>query len=285
MKIAVASGKGGTGKTTISVALGTYLARKGLSVEILDCDVEEPNANIFLKAPIEKKEKVYSLVPHVNLEQCTGCGACDSICEFSAIVLVKGKPLVFPDMCHSCGGCTLVCPQKAISEKEKEIGIIEEGQTETITYRGGRLNISEAMSPPLIKYVKKQSEASDITIIDSPPGTSCPVIEAIDKTDYVILVTEPTPFGLHDLKLAVGMVRETGIPFGVVINRSDGGDYRVVHYCGKEQVDVIAEIPQSRTIAENYSKGEFVNAFISSFSDSLENIRKAAGLKDKQVIV
>ncbi|MCP4131436.1 MAG: P-loop NTPase [bacterium] len=272
MQIAVASGKGGTGKTTISVALAAYIAQLGIPVTILDCDVEEPNTNLFLKNKIENQEAVYSLIPAVDMDTCSGCGKCGEICAFSAIVMINNKPLVFSDMCHSCGGCALICTEGAITETKKKIGIVEQGMERNINYIGGRLNISEVMSPPLIKAVKNKSDKTGITIIDSPPGTSCPVIESISTVDYVILVTEPTPFGLHDLKLAVGMVHETGIPFSVLINRSGIGDSRVEDYCTEEGIDVIATIPDSRDVAEKYSKGEFAQYFIKEFSYDLSKI-------------
>ena len=191
MQIAVASGKGGTGKTTVSIALASLIAGKGIPVTILDCDVEEPNVNLFLKVPVINEEKIHSLIPEVNNEICNGCGKCVDICAFNCIVLAKGKPMIFADMCHSCGGCSLVCPVDAVSEVKKEIGIVEEGKQGRIFYAGGRLKIGEIMSPPLIKEVKKRSENSALTIIDCPPGTSCPVIESVSDSDYVILVTEP----------------------------------------------------------------------------------------------
>lgn len=279
MIISVASGKGGTGKTTLSLALSAYLARREIPVCIFDCDVEEPNVNLFLKSDIMVLERVYIPIPYVHENICDGCGRCGDICAFNAIVLVRGRPLLFPDMCHACGGCMHACPVDAITEEHKEIGIVEEGYTGAIRYVGGRLRISEAISPPLIKAVKKHLLPTDINIIDAPPGTSCPVIESVKGSDYTILVTEPTPFGLNDLELAVGMVREVGIPFGVVINRSDIGDSRVVDFCRVEEVDIIASIPDSREIAERYSRGEFVDYFVEQFPDELDGIIASTGLR------
>lgn len=285
MQIAIASGKGGTGKTTISVTLASYLAERCNHVQLVDCDVEEPNSNLFFKAPIEKEEIVYSFIPVVDEEKCNGCGKCGEICEFSSIVLINKSPLVFPDMCHSCGGCMLVCPTEAIEEKKKEIGIIEYGTKDNITYIGGRLNVGQVMSPPLIKEVKGKINEDIMSIIDSPPGTSCPVIESLHDADYVILVTEPTPFGLNDLQLAVNMVREIGLNFGIVINRSDVGDNRVVDYCREENIDLIASIPESREVAEKYSTGEFIEYFVEKYSDELGKIFSSVDIVSSKGII
>ncbi len=272
MIISAASGKGGTGKTTIALAIVSYLDRQGTSVSILDCDVEEPNINLFLKVEKKVHETVYVPIPAVNTEKCNGCGKCGDICQFSAIVMIKDEPLVFPDMCHSCGGCKLVCPTGAISEAMKEIGVVEEGYRENIKYIGGTLKIGQVMPPPLIKSVKKHIMEDELNIIDAPPGTSCPVIESVNGSDYVIMVAEPTPFGLHDLKLSVEMVREIGLSFGVVINRSDLGDNRVIDYCNSENIEILAQIPNSIELARRYSSGEFMDFFITKFEKDIENI-------------
>jgi len=271
MQIAIASGKGGTGKTTISVVLAAYLASQKERVNILDCDVEEPNVNLFLKFSPDKKEAVFSVVPEVNLDKCDSCGRCSQICNFSAIVSIKDKPLVLSEMCHACGGCFLVCSSGALTKKKKEIGFREEAFQGQINYYGGKLKIGEAMSPPLIKAVKEKISLG-FNLLDSPPGTSCPAIEAIGGSDYVILVTEPTPFGLHDLKLAVEMVRALKIDFGVLINRSDLGDDRVVKFCQQEKINILASIPNSRKIAESYSKGELVDIFLEEYQSDLKKI-------------
>jgi len=279
MRIAVASGKGGTGKTTLSVSLASYLKKKGHSVSLLDCDVEEPNVNLFLQAPIEKNDVITRMVPSVDREKCDGSGKCQEICEFNAIVVVKGKPLVFPELCHACGGCMHACPNNAISEVPVELGTRESGSSDGISYIGGRLKIGEAMSPPLIKAVKDEAMEDEIIILDSPPGTSCPVIESIKGSDFVIMATEPTPFGLNDLKLAVGMVREVGIPFGVFLNRSDIGDSGVVDYCWDEGIPVVASIPNSREVAVKYSKGDFAGFVIENFSHELDRILSFVGIE------
>jgi MinD superfamily P-loop ATPase len=255
MIIAIASGKGGTGKTTVATNLAAWLSRQGEEVQLLDCDVEEPNCHLFLNPAIVSTESVGLPVPDVDQERCTGCGRCGEICQFSAIVCVKGKVLVFPELCHGCGGCSLVCPEKAISEVPREIGVVEMGRSDGIRFVHGRLKIGEAMSPPLIRAVKRRISGSGTNIIDAPPGTSCPVIEAVKDSHVCLLVTEPTPFGLNDLELAVGMVRTLGLTHAVIINRADVGDRKVAEYCRREGIDVLLEIPDDRKIAQGYSRG------------------------------
>jgi len=272
MIVSVASGKGGTGKTTIATSLA--LALDG-NVQFFDCDVEEPNSHIFLKPVIRKKETVGVPVPEVDLSRCTNCGKCGELCQYSAIVPIKKNVLIFPELCHGCGGCTLVCPEEAISEKDREVGVVEMGFTNGMEFVDGRLHIAEAMSPPLIRAVKRHSDEAKTVIIDAPPGTSCPVIEAVKGSDFTLLVTEPTPFGLHDLILAVEMIRTLDIPFGVIINRSDVGDREVTEYCRRESIPLLMEIKTDRTIAEAYSKGipmidiapEYRDHFRSLFAD------------------
>ena len=252
MKVAIASGKGGTGKTTVAVNLALCA---GGEVCLLDCDVEEPNAHIFLDPTIERRRTITLPVPQVDEAKCTACGECGRICQFSAIVSLKAKALTFPDLCHGCGGCTLVCPEGAITEVPREVGVLEQGRAGEVAFAHGRLRIGEVLSPPLIHAVKACATDDGLNIIDAPPGTSCPVIEAVRNTDFVVLVTEPTPFGLNDLKLAAEMVHALGLPFGVVINRADAGDDRVQTWCRDETVDVLAEVPDSRDVAEAYSRG------------------------------
>jgi MinD superfamily P-loop ATPase len=255
MIISIASGKGGTGKTTVATNLAVSL---GNGVQLLDCDVEEPNAHLFINPVFEKTEVVAASVPEVDEEKCTLCGKCSEICQFKAIVVIGNTVLPFQELCHSCGGCMEVCPEKAIREGERVLGITEAGHRGDLEFVHGRLRVGEAMSPPLIRKVRSFTKPGGITIIDAPPGTSCPVIASIKGADFVLLVTEPTPFGLHDLKLAVGAVRILGIPCGLVVNRSDMGDDRVWEYAKEENVPILMEIPFDRRIAEAYSRGRLL---------------------------
>jgi MinD superfamily P-loop ATPase len=252
MIVAIASGKGGTGKTTVSVNLARTL---GTKVQLLDCDVEEPNAHLFLKGKKVKEEIVNIPIPQVDEALCNGCCECGKFCTYNAIVTFGTVPLIFPEMCHGCGGCTLICPTKAITEIGRRIGMVETMESGNITLIGGRLDVGVAMAPPLIREVKKCLQNNLPAILDAPPGTSCPVIAAIRDTDMVLLVTEPTPFGLNDLMLAVDMVRELKIPFGVIVNRMGCGDDRVHDFCKKENIPILLEIPDDRRIAESYSRG------------------------------
>jgi len=254
--IAIASGKGGTGKTTVAVHLAACLAAQGRAVQYLDCDVEEPNGHLFLKPKMERSESVGIPVPVVDAAQCTSCGKCAEVCEFNAIAMLK-KPLVFPELCHGCGACALVCPVGAIRETSRAIGVVETGRTGTIGFAQGRLNVGEPMAPPLIRAVKARRNPDAIALFDSPPGTSCPVVATVRDADLVVLVTEPTPFGLHDLALAVDTFRPMGKPMGVVVNRADD-DRRVQDYCQAENLPVLAELPDDRRVAETYARGELV---------------------------
>ena len=255
MIISVASGKGGTGKTTVSTNLAVSL---GSRVQLLDCDVEEPNAHLFIRPTIDNTETITTPVPEVDEEKCTLCGKCAEICQFKAIVVLGETVLPFHELCHSCGGCERVCPENAITEKGRELGVIETGSRNGLEFAYGRLRLGEAMSPPLIKKVRELARPGWLTIIDAPPGTSCPVIAAMKDADFVLLVTEPTPFGLHDLKLAVGAVQALGIPAGLVINRSDIGDSGVKSYAQQTGLPILMEIPFDRKIAEVYSRGELI---------------------------
>ncbi len=253
--IAVASGKGGTGKTTVSLNLARTA---GAGVRLLDCDVEEPNAHLFLKADLLAEETAGIPVPRVDPALCDGCGECARFCAYNALACFGGPPLVFQDMCHGCGGCMKVCPRGAITEKDHRIGAVETLQAGDITLVQGRLDVGRAMAPPLIHAVKRHAAGGSLVILDAPPGTSCPVIATLRDADVVVLVTEPTPFGLNDLALAVDTVRTLGRPFGVVVNRMGSGDGRVHDYCARENVSVYAEIPDDRRIAEAYSRGELL---------------------------
>ena len=275
MQIAIASGKGGTGKTTVAVSLS--LCAPG-PVQLLDCDVEEPNCHIFLKPEILSRQSVGIPVPVVDESKCTACGDCGRICQYHAIVSLKTRPLVFPELCHGCGGCSKVCPTGAITEVSREIGVVETGNRGAVGFAQGRLNVGNPMSPPLIRAVKAHAKRDELTLIDCPPGTSCPVIAALRGSDFVMLVTEPTPFGLHDLMLAVDTVRQLGLPFGVIINRADIGDGRVRDYCRDQSIPVLLEIPDDRRIAVAYSRGqapvEALPEFKPGFEQLLQRVRQ-----------
>jgi len=256
MIISVASGKGGTGKTTVATNLAVSIGGK---VCLLDCDVEEPNSHLFINPVFEYTRTVTTPVPEIDEEKCTHCGKCAEICQFRAIVVLgKATVLSFENLCHSCGGCMRVCPEDAIRWKDRELGTIRKGKRNGLEFMDGTLKIGEAMAPPLIRKVRSQAGRDGLTIIDAPPGTSCPVIAAMKGADFVLLVTEPTPFGLHDLKLALGAVKILDIPCGLVINRSDMGDEKVKQYAREESIPVLMEIPFDRGIAEAYSRGELL---------------------------
>ncbi len=262
MRIAVASGKGGTGKTTVSVGLSQALSKRGITTRLLDADVEEPNCHIFLEnQEFQFQEDMKVMVPRLNADLCEGAGECRAFCAFKAISLIGGKPLIFDELCHGCGGCVMVCPNKALYEHYKPIGKISGFDKDNFGFREGRLNIGEATATPLIrelvaKYAHEQSTPEEVSIIDAPPGTSCPVIAVMHKSDYALLVTEPTPFGLNDLKLAVHTAREIGVPFSVVLNRADLGNDELENWCKSEGVEIIMKIPFSVNIAKAYSRAE-----------------------------
>lgn len=274
MILAIASGKGGTGKTTVATNLARVAADRGTEVAYLDCDVEEPNGHIFLKPEVVATSPVTVPVPVVDEQKCTACGDCAQICQYNAIALLGETVLVFENLCHGCGGCTMVCPAGAISEGAREVGVVEEGNARGIAFVHGRLRIGEAMSPPLIREVKKRIPSKGLAIIDSPPGTSCPVIQSVRGADFVALVTEPTPFGLHDLKLAVEMLRVLGLPFGVVVNRADTGDDAVFDYCSGQSIDILLRIPDDRRVAEAYSRGQLAAEALPEYAEMFASLLK-----------
>ena len=253
MIISIASGKGGTGKTTVATNIAVSVNGP---VQLLDCDVEEPNAHLFLRPTIEETKTITTPVPDIDLEKCTFCKKCAEICRFRAIAVLGDTVLTFPELCHSCGGCMAVCPEGAITEKGRELGVLEIGAMNGVSFAHGRLRVGEAMAPPLIRVVRDCTWEDGLTLIDAPPGTSCPVIAAMKDTDFVLLVTEPTPFGLNDLKLAVEAVKILDIPMGLVINRADMGDDTVRDYARAEGLPILMEIPFDRQIAESYSRGD-----------------------------
>ncbi|MBN2014962.1 MAG: ATP-binding protein [Candidatus Altiarchaeota archaeon] len=274
MIISVASGKGGTGKTTVAVNLALSLE----NAQLLDCDVEEPNAHIFLTPDIRERKPCFVSVPEIDQKKCNFCRKCSKACEFNAIAVLEDNVLIFPELCHSCGLCALVCPKKAITEKKRRIGVVEKGSSNGIEFVQGILNIGEAMSTPLISAVKEEIDKNKIAIVDVPPGTSCPVIEAVHGSDYCILVTEPTPFGLYDLKIAIGVLEKLKIRKGVIINQDGIGDQEVEEFCKKNGIQILLRIPYDRKIAELYSKGipfiQEMPEWKEKFKEVFEKIKK-----------
>jgi len=251
MRVAIASGKGGTGKTTVA----TNLALSVGGLDLLDCDVEEPDSHIFLDVELEVIEEVSIKMPVIDREKCTLCGKCAAFCQYQAIAVLPKDILFFPELCHGCGGCTLVCPEKAITEEDHVIGVVEGGPADGITFHRGLLNVGEPMAIPVIRALKRRLDDDRDAILDAPPGTACPMIETLHGCDHVILVTEPTPFGLYDLRIAVDVSKKIGIPFSVIINRDGIGNDCVETYCDEEGIPILMRIPHDRRIAELYSVG------------------------------
>lgn len=271
MIISVASGKGGTGKTLIATSLALVI---GKNVQLLDCDVEEPNAHIFIKPVNVKTERVTVLVPRVNEALCDYCGKCSEVCEFNAIAVANKKILIFDNLCHACGGCGLLCPQKAITEMKRAVGKIETGDKQGLELISGVLNVSEAMAIPVIAAVKSKLNKKMTVIIDASPGTSCPMVEAVKGSNFCLLVTESTPFGLHDLSLAYEVVKKMGIPAGLVINKYDSSFTQLEKYCEKEKLPVLLKIPEDRNIAAAYSRGECLVEVFPEYKNKFRHMLK-----------
>lgn len=277
MKIAIASGKGGTGKTTLSTNLAAFLAEEH-KVVLSDLDVEEPNSGLFIKGDLIHKEDKHKMIPEWIEDKCTLCGICQKVCNFHAVIQLGTQIMVFPELCHSCYACSELCPTNALPMKPKKMGVLKHFKIDKLAFVESRLDIGEEQAVPLIsqtqKYIDENFSEDTIKLFDSPPGTSCPVIEATKDADFIILVTEPTPFGLHDLRLAVDTMRELKKEFGVVINRFGVGNNDVVDYCKNENIKILAMIPNHRKIAELYSHGELIYKAIPEVKQQLENITK-----------
>jgi len=254
MIVTIASGKGGTGKTTVTVNLAACAPCS--EVEVFDCDVEEPNAHIFLKPENFKKESISTMVPKVDMDKCTLCKECEKICQFSAITTIANKVMTFPEMCHSCRGCEMVCPENAITAGSRELGTLIQGTNSVgISLTWGELRVGEAMSPPLIEQVKARIDPSKIAFVDAPPGTSCPAVSALKNSDFALLVAEPTPFGLNDLAITVEALKVLKVPMGIVINRDDEETRIIDEYAAKEKIEILARIPFTREAAAVCSRG------------------------------
>ncbi|MFO7881952.1 MAG: ATP-binding protein [Kosmotogaceae bacterium] len=270
MKIAVLSGKGGTGKTTISTNLAWVLSKE-MPIQLMDMDTEEPNSHIFFDVDFTHEESTNLLIPEVNNEKCTRCGKCAEVCQFGAIAVFETGVLVFDGLCHGCGACSIVCPENAITEVPKSIGKIKLGNAEdNLAFGMGLLNIGEMSGVPIIRHLKKHIDDNRTVILDSPPGVSCPVVETLRGADSALLVTEATPLGFHDLLLAVDVVREMGIPMGVVVNRASDDYEQIEKYVEVENIPLLGKIPYDKKIAEKYSRGEL---FVKEDKDWFEEIR------------
>ena len=280
MIIAVASGKGGTGKTTVATNLAEMA---GNPVTLLDCDVEAPNCHLFLKISNSTENVFRVFVPDIDRDKCTLCRQCIDICQFNVLAAVAGRILVFPELCHSCLGCQRICPENAVLDGIREVGSIHSGKKRHIHHIYGRLKIGEAMAPPLIRQMLKETiskHMSKVIIIDAPPGTSCPMVAAVQSADFVLLVTEPTPFGFHDLKLAIDVVKSLKLPHGVVINRCDTGSRDVMNYCLKEKIPVLLQIPESRDVAEAYASGKLMVDISENYRNDFKNLFQKLILQD-----
>jgi MinD superfamily P-loop ATPase len=279
MRVAVASGKGGTGKTLVSTNLAWLLAATGREVAYVDTDVEAPNGHLYLHPGWREQRRLSVAIPALRDGSCTGCGACQAACAFHAIIALPDRVLLFPELCHGCGGCVLACEERALMETTREIGTLRRGQSQAIAFWDAVLDVGEAKAPPLIRGLldtaaRGNGHAAELVILDAPPGTSCSPITVVQDADLVLLVTEPTPFGLHDLKLAVGMCRAVGRPVAAVVNRSDLGDREVQRWLGREQIPLLAEIPFSEKVAAAYARGELAARAVPSLALTLARVAR-----------
>lgn len=275
MKIAVASGKGGTGKTTLSTNLAAYISRKQ-PVVLLDLDVEEPNSGLFIEGRTLHTAPVYRSVPTWRVERCTMCGLCQDVCNFNAVLRMGEKIMLFPQLCHSCFACSELCPASALPMVKREAGVLTHRREDSLDFVECRLNVGEEQAVPLIKeslrFTEEQFDQAALRILDSPPGTACPMVAAVKEADLVLLISEPTPFGLHDFRISVETLRQLGLPFAAVINRDGIGDDALSDYCEEEGIPVAGRIPNSREVAERYSDGKLVYESVPSFRSALEDI-------------
>jgi MinD superfamily P-loop ATPase len=272
MLITVASGKGGTGKTTVAVNLAAAAAAGGRAVTLLDCDAEDPDCHIFLKPDELAAEPFAVQVPAFERERCDFCRRCGQICRFHAVAALKNDVVLFPELCHSCGGCWEVCPHDALRPVPRAIGEIRTGGGRGVRFVEGRLAVGERTAVPIIREVKRRGGSDRLVLADAPPGTACAMVEAARGSDYVLLVTEPTPFGLYDLKLAVAVVRELGLPCGVVVNRAGEGEEDMRAYCAAAGVEVLAAIPDDRRVAEVYADAGLIVDELPDYRPAFENI-------------
>jgi len=273
MVITVASGKGGTGKTTFAVNLAYALADRGENVRLLDCDVEEPNDHLFVRPKFTEETPVTVPKPVWDPDKCTACGKCAEACNYNALAVVKDKLLIFNELCHSCGVCSYVCPENALSEKDAVIGTVQSAPAkEPFFFAHGLLNIGEALAPNVVRAVKEHLDTQAVNIVDASPGTACPVVEAVEGADAALLVTEPTPFGLNDLKLAVGLALKLGVPTGIIVNRSDGEDKIIADYAREVGLPITGRIPFKREYAEVYSEGKILVEWFPELRENLLRI-------------
>jgi len=277
MKIAIASGKGGTGKTTLSTNLAAFLAEKQ-EIVLIDLDVEEPNSGLFIDGKLVHQEDKFKMIPEWIKDECILCGNCRKVCNFNAVIKLTDRIMVFPELCHSCFACSELCPTESLPMIPQKIGVLRHFQNDKLSFVESKLDIGQEMAVPLISqtidFVEKNFPNNILQIFDSPPGTSCPVIEATKDADFVILVTEPTPFGFHDLKLALQTMQELKKNFGVVINRFGIGNDDVQKYCENQNISILTRIPNSRKIAELYSNGELLYNQVPEFENALKELMK-----------